>query len=664
MVNDFLSGRASVHMRDEAKWRLNLFGRPTLRDSEGRSIDLPKKAFVIAARLILDKPKMHCFRGEMAEFLWSDSDALRRQTSLRTLLKRIRFALHGEAAPPIMVDDESVALDGQSLECDLIDFKRLLASGLPRDVVDASALIIGELVENCESGSAAFENWLAHQRSALSQAFLGAALNVLESDDSELPGSWKERLAQKVISDNPMDEATYRALLRIYASQHNFDGVKSTYDRLSRGLKMELGCQPSAETRALFSELVLQAEIGAVTAKGAPSRKSGGSGPGAFPTSNSQRPLLIVPSGLVSDADSPPGPLVSLVDDLLVQLWNPRALRIAVGSRGEGAILHDSDVALDDVYCLRLSLRNGECMRLSARLTHAQASDLLWAETFLVTSERYDDVVARTADAILFKIEDHQIELSQDRPCEKRTSFTLVAQAERALLRADLPSIRRGRRLLRTAVQNNSNSPRAQAGLARTFRMEWLLRAGQDANLLTNARGIARAALDTYPDSHVAHQELGMTALYQGEFSLALEHLTRARVLQPFDNSLIYDLADALIADGQAKDGIALIEKASATEFRRDEFRYWIAASGHYNLGDYKAAISELSRMKNPGSTYRLRAACEGMLGQKDLAEHFRIKSIDEQPDFDLEEWLSLVPMRLKVDHDHFREGCKLAGFR
>jgi DNA-binding SARP family transcriptional activator len=653
-------------MLEEVKWRLNLFGRPALRDASGRSIDLPKKAFVIAARLILDRPKLHCYRSELAEFLWSDSDALRRQTSLRTLLKRIRFALQGEASQPIVVDDESVSLDGEAIVCDLLDFKRLLASGQARDVVESSTLITGELMENCESGSAAFENWLAHQRSTLSQTFLSAALRVLEDEDSELSAPGKERLAQKVISDNPMDEAPYRALLKIYASQRNFEGVKSTFDRLLRGLKMELGCQPSAETRALFSELVSRGEIGAGAnaSKGQANRGLAGPTPSAPPTSNSQRPLLIVPSSLLTDADMPPGPLASFVDDLLVQLWKPRALRIAVGSRGGGTALHEAEAGHDDVYRLCLSPRNGDITRLHARLTHAPASDLLWAETFLLTAERYEDIVARSADAILFKIEDHQIELSHERPCEKRTSFTLVAQAERALLRADLPSIRRGRRLLRTAVQIDSNSPRAQAGLARTFRMEWLLRAGQDSSLLTNARSISRAALETYPDSHITHQELGMTALYQGEFDLALDHLNRARSLQPYDNALIYDLADALIAGGQAKEGIALIEMAKPSEFRRDEFRHWIAASGHYNLGDYRSAIVELSHMKSPGSTYRLRAACEGMLGQKELAEYYRVKSFEEHPDFDLEEWLSRVPMRTKIDHDHFREGCKLAGFR
>jgi DNA-binding SARP family transcriptional activator len=619
-------------MAERAKWRLKLFGRPSLRDADGRAIDLPKKAFVIAAHLVLDRPKMERSRNELAEFLWSDSDSLRRQTSLRTLLKRIRVAFTGVEEPPILIDDESVALDGINLSCDVLEATRLLARGAPQDVVDASALISGELIENCESGSTAFENWLSQQRSSLSQAFLSAGLRSLESPNSEAAGAWKEPLAQKLISENPMEEAGYRALLKLYASQRNFEGVRATYDRLARGLRTELGCQPSAETRSLFSSLVAEGDIGRadVSTRTALIGKAFGASIATILPSNAQRPLLIVPSCPAGETDRSMSAFVALVDDLLVQLWKPRSLRIAVGPAGDTSIAAEIENGSEDVYRLHLGLKSADCPRLSARLTHTPASDLLWAETFLLTSDRYDDVIARTADAIIFKIEDHQIELSNDRPFEKKTSFTLVAQAERALMNADLPSIRRARRWLRAAVQNNSNSPRAQAGLARTFRIEWLLRAGQDATLLANARGIARAALDTYPDSHIAHHELGATALYQGEYGLALEHLNRARALQPFDNSLLYDLADALIADGQAKEGVKLIQTASPSEFRSAEFRHWIAASGLYNLGEYRSAIAELSHMQNPYRRFdcaRPVKACSAKKIWRNISERSRLKN-------------------------------------
>ena len=38
-------------------WELRLFGHPELRCDDGRLIDLPTKAFAIAARLLLDRPE-------------------------------------------------------------------------------------------------------------------------------------------------------------------------------------------------------------------------------------------------------------------------------------------------------------------------------------------------------------------------------------------------------------------------------------------------------------------------------------------------------------------------------------------------------------------------------------------------------------------------------
>ena len=53
-------------------WELRLFGHPELRCDDGRLIDLPTKAFAIAARLLLDRPNQQCSRSELAEFLWSE----------------------------------------------------------------------------------------------------------------------------------------------------------------------------------------------------------------------------------------------------------------------------------------------------------------------------------------------------------------------------------------------------------------------------------------------------------------------------------------------------------------------------------------------------------------------------------------------------------------
>ena len=62
------------HMSEKANenWRLKLLGRPALRLGDGEAVDLPKKAFVIATRLILDCTQAKSARAELGAFLWPE----------------------------------------------------------------------------------------------------------------------------------------------------------------------------------------------------------------------------------------------------------------------------------------------------------------------------------------------------------------------------------------------------------------------------------------------------------------------------------------------------------------------------------------------------------------------------------------------------------------
>ena len=303
-------------------------------------------------------------------------------------------------------------------------------------------------------------------------------------------------------------------------------------------------------------------------------------------------------------------------------------------------------------------------MRFSARLVFEPTSDLLWAESFVLTDEPHDQVAARVADAIVGAIEDRQIEEENLRLGNQRTSFALIARAARALTNVDLSSVRRARRLLRTAVQMSANPSIAQAKLARTFWMEWLLGAGRDKALLMTSRDLARSALEAQPDSHYAHHELGMTALCLSQHQRALEHLRQARDLNPFDSQLSIDFAYASIANGQAQEALPLVEVGGLTDYRLGEFRNWVAARGHYALGEYEAAIADLSELRRRGATTRLLAACHAMNDEREKAEEVKDRYLADNPSFSLDSWLLQCPVRSKDEVGQVREGLLLAGFR
>ena len=361
----------------DACWELRLLGHPTLRGDDGRFISLPMKAFTIAAHLLLDQPNQQCSRSELAAFLWSDADATHQRTSLRTLLKRIRIGIGGSTTSPFVIDGEIIALDPGSLRCDLLEFQRLLASGEASNVVEAAALFSGELIETRDRGSASFERWLGNQRSFLSQTFQAAACRALESGDLDTAPKEKEALARRSIEENPNDETGHRALIQIYASQGDYDRLRSTYDSLARSLNPELGCQPSEETLAPYRSLATRVDEAADPSHAREPKTGVSSPPAPFISAGPRYPILLVPSALATDNGAAVNAGAEIVDDLLMQLWKPHSLRIVVIDRNESPFSIGHNAGDASVYRLHFGLRGEEIVRLSARLVFEPTSDLL-----------------------------------------------------------------------------------------------------------------------------------------------------------------------------------------------------------------------------------------------------------------------------------------------
>jgi DNA-binding SARP family transcriptional activator len=213
-----ISAGGNVVANVNARWELRLLGHPELRCDDGRRIDLPTKAFAIAAHLLLDRPSQQSSRAELAEFLWSDVDSTHRRANLRTLLKRIRSGIGDSNASPFTIDGEVIAFDSGDVRCDLLEFHRLLASDEALDVVEAAAKLSGPLLETRDRGSAAFERWLNGQRSFLSQTFQAAARRALEHGDLDALPEKKEALARRLIEERTHDEVGHRTVIRICAS--------------------------------------------------------------------------------------------------------------------------------------------------------------------------------------------------------------------------------------------------------------------------------------------------------------------------------------------------------------------------------------------------------------------------------------------------------------
>ena len=237
----------------------------------------------------------------------------------------------------------------------------------------------------------------------------------------------------------------------------------------------------------------------------------------------------------------------------------------------------------------------------------------------------------------------------------------LLAKAKRDLLHADLPSICRARRRFRLA--NKASKPRAEAlaGVARSYWLEWVMRAGADAELLEIAEDYARKAVIIEPDNFVSHRELGLVASYQRRHEDAIKSLKRAVALAPEEANLRTDYADALVSAGAHVDAMREIQAAEQRGGPIGDIPSWITATAFYLDGDYEAALERIARMRVADPAWRLAWLCHGMLGNRDEARHAAAKSKEAQPDFSWADWTNVCPISGRIDRAHLLEGFRRA---
>jgi len=624
---------------------LTLFGPPRLTGVDGRDEILPKKAFWLALRLIVEAPGLRMERDEAAAFLWPHQDLDGRQANLRTLIKRTRASQDAASAFPFIVEAKTLHFDAGAANCDAFSAFAAIKSGNIEELARLAPVAARPLLEGCEDESPESGLWLNNVRAQFVADYSRLARRQLARPARGDDAAARRSLAIALIAFDACDEDAYRALISLSAARGDLDELRATYDQLARTLKRRDGRAPSNETRALRDLLMGPAAA-------ARRRASVSHGAERLP------PLLLASTRPVFGSGVDPAGFPRLVESLAAQLWRARAVRVAVYD----PTLPAPDPEPHRVYRIHLALRQAAATMLTARLTWEATSEVVWVKTFALTPETVEPTCALLASATLTKIEQHQIALSEGAAESDLSTFLLLAKANRDLMKAELPSIRRARRRFREVWRADPTSARAYAGAARSFWIEWLLRAGPDPALLDTAQDLAQRAIAADGDDPNALRELGMVASYGRRHDAALESLSRAVALAPDEIGLRNDYADALVSYGLPEEALRQLEIAERQTEASDDFGHWIAGTALYLTGRYAAALAKIDAMQVQDNVWRLQLACHAMLGQGEEARMAAAKSRDFNPDFDPESWSRICPISRTLDRDHILEGFRLAG--
>ncbi|MDK9695480.1 MAG: hypothetical protein OEL76_03735 [Siculibacillus sp.] len=645
--------------------RLSLTGRPNLTREDGRSIKLPRKAFVLAAYLLMDPARGALPRDRAARLLWEEADQSRRAGNLRQLLARVKEVQAEEGFDLFVVSADHVAVAADAVVTDVGLVLGARADATDRRLFDLCKAYGGDLLLGLDEGGEEYTRWLWTRRSLLRQQFIAVVAANVEASIGDLAPEEVVFVARRLIDVDQHQEAGHRALMRVHAARGEFDAALRIHRRLVDLLR-ETGGRPSGETAALLADLVARARSRG-RAEGSDEHVVTDAEAAQMPSpSRSMRlPRLALNfvglTGLVGEerewADA-------LFDDAAIQLWRTRAFAVTrpAGIQPRPIDLLDRTRREPCDYSVdyRLTPRDGRRL-ITAALTCSASGEILWIHRFEF-GEPLAQAIRELVVNCVHQVEQSELRALADGP-ERTTAYRLTVQGNRLLRSIDLPSIRRARQVFRAALAADPEHAPTLAAVSKAFLLEWLLLARDDDKELDLAIQYARRAIATGPDgAHGLHQ-LGICSIYKKNHEFALDALDRAERFTPFDAELIADHADGLICSGLITDGLKKLRALVEGNFGLPDQILWNLASGLYLDGRYEAALENMAKLQSQEPAYHLRAACHAMLSQGAEARRYAAKLREILPDFTISTRLGMVPLRRREDIEHYEFGLRSAGF-
>ena len=598
---------------------LQTFGRLCLLDAAGQECRYPRKGLFLVAYLATGA-SAEISRDEAADLLWGSEDRALAFTNLRKLISRLRAA-HG---PVLTISPTHLRLDRQQLSCDA-DATKTAKTSLSSLVDLMSRTFLSEFDEI--DGLAG--RWLTSQRRAYLELMRERLLERSADVSTAAESSAARQAAFLILEHWPDDQVVRRTL--------------------------------SAEPRLPPAERPVEPKgIFATVEHGGPSDSDW-----TFGVSKLPRVALLPPIGVSS-----PGLDLSrasaLIDDVAIGLCSLRSLSIIAPYTAERIRTSNDKVLLlnkhDISYVVDTKLTDDG---LFVQIIFVPSDHVIYAERFEITggllSSHRKVLAGVVKDRILVELKRNENALSDY--AFHPDAYQRYLLGVQQMSRLTLPSVRSARKTFREALNHNGDFSHAFSGLAKTYSIEWVLTARGDPELLRKAEESARSAIESNPDIAYGYKELGMAKLYLGALDESLEALARAEELSPHYADAIYSFADALIHASRPMEGLEKIERAiSLNPLGPDEY-FWCAAGASYFVGAFDKAVSRIHSMSNQASAHRLLAASWAMLGDTKRAHHYRRKDREANPQFDLQKWLAVVPIRETWQKDMYREGLTKAGY-
>ncbi len=614
-------------------------------------------------------------RAKLAALLWDRVPDQQARASLRQSLRELLLAFGPLADEVLETDAEMVRLNQRVC---WVDSAAILAGPHPANLLrtDLAALCEGELLEDLNAVSEAFDEWLLMERARFATEITAVFDEELHQiAQADVPAERRAGLARRIIACEPTHEGASRILMTALADMGEKAQALREFERCRMAMRSRLEVEPAAETRALYEKL-----------RSAPTRpKNDVAQPPqaqdlprasiAVPAPTASRLRIgVIPFQATSEENAQLA--FSLSQEIGSALARFRWFDVVAALTPQLHLAQCDEAFLRAKgwhYAVEGNLISGaDKVSISIRLLDiGQDIRPVWSDRFEVATAMMDQLHDRVVAPVVARIDPAILFIEGQQTAQRRSGATsLVIQALPLLLLMRRDRFERAGELLDEALHQDPQNAKAGAWKALWHVIHvgqgWTSEPSADRQ---KAQELAFRAVKNDPESAEAHAVCGhVCAFLEKDFDSAIHYFDVASRLNP-NIAFIWAMSAATYCYlGQPDVALKNLARYQYLASLDPTAHFWDSVfTTAYNLkGDYEQAYRHGRRFvrENPdfSNGYKPLIAALGHLGLREEAAPYIQKLLQLEPKFTIARFIGSYPFARQEDRDNYARGMELAG--
>jgi DNA-binding SARP family transcriptional activator/Tfp pilus assembly protein PilF len=617
-------------------------------------------------------------RARLAAMLWDRVPDFQARASFRQAFRELSVAFGPLADELLSSDRETIGLNTSLCWIDAVAVVAADPS-LETQRADLAARCEGELFEELNGVSPALDQWLLGERTRFTEQLRSLLETELRQVHRSNPdASARADIARRLIMFDQTHEGASRILMRALADMGERAQALREYSRCREALKVSLDVEPSPETHALYEAIRMfsaRDDKGDSEPETQPrQRKRAKAAPP--PAEHSRLRVGVLPF-IATQANQDEGLAFSLGQEIAAALarfrWFDVVAPVSLVQRSPSGLISEEMLRRKELdYVIDGALSgDGKNYYINVRLldlTHYASP--VWSNRFALPVgelHRLDEVVtARIAgqiDPVILFIE------GQPKRREHHGSMGLLLLAMPLMYSMERAKYEEAGGYIRRALEADPDNAMAAAWAA-----HWeIFYAGQGwcndvDQAFKNARELALRAIKLDPDNAEALSIYAHICGFSRDFDAAIHHFDRALRLNPNLASTWAFSALTYCYIGEPQTALKRLERyRDLAPFDPYACLFeTIYAIAHMFNGDYGQAVAVGKRVvtANPEfvNGYKPLIASLGHLGRIDEAKPYLEKLREIEPNFTIERFAKVYPIKKERDRDQYMAGLRAAG--